>query len=87
MTAEVRERLRVWLLNGDRPQPAGAADAAELADAARAQGLAGRLDEALARAYRRARLQAAKETGLDEDAFPATCPYDWNEIVAREFSI
>lgn len=50
-------------------------------------GLKGRLDEALARAYRRARLQAAKETGLDEDAFPATCPYDWNEIVAREFSI
>src|SRR5215471_5066724 len=50
-------------------------------------GLKSRQDEALTRAYRRARLQAAKETGLDEDAFPATCPYDWNEIVAREFSI
>ena len=32
-------------------------------------------------------LAPAKETGLNEDAFPATCPYDWNEIVAREFSI
>lgn len=44
---DARERLRLWLLNGDRPQPAGAADAADLADAARAQGLAGRLDHAL----------------------------------------
>jgi Domain of unknown function DUF29 len=50
-------------------------------------GLKSRQDEALTRAYRRARLQAAKETGLDEDAFSATCPYDWNDILAREFSI
>jgi len=50
-------------------------------------GLKSRLDEALTRAYRRARLQAAKETGLDEEVFPTTCPYDWNEIAAREFSI
>lgn len=50
-------------------------------------GLKNRLDEALKRAYRRARLQAARETGLDEDAFPTTCPDDWNEIFVREFSI
>jgi len=47
MTADVRERLRFWVLSGDPPQPVGAADAADLADAARAQGLAGRLDDAL----------------------------------------
>jgi hypothetical protein len=49
-------------------------------------GLKSRLDEALARAYRRARLQAAKETGLDEEAFPDICPYSWDDIVSREFS-
>jgi uncharacterized protein DUF29 len=48
-------------------------------------GLKSRLDEALARAYRRARVQAAGETGLDEDQFPARCPYDWDAIVSREF--
>lgn len=49
-------------------------------------GLKSRLDEALARAYRRARLQAAKETGLDEETFPDICPYSWDDIVSREFS-
>src|SRR5207302_967321 len=46
-----------------------------------------RIAEAIARGYRRARVEAAKEPGLDEDVFPATCPYDWNEIIGREFSI
>lgn len=46
-----------------------------------------RIPEALARGYRKARVEAAKETGLDEDAFPASCPYDWNEMTGREFSI
>lgn len=50
-------------------------------------GLKPRVAEAVARGYRKARLEAAKETGLDEDAFPATCPYTWDEIVAREFVI
>ena len=50
-------------------------------------GLKGRLDEALARAYRRARLQAAKATSLDEETFPATCTYSWEDIVSREFSL
>jgi transposase InsO family protein len=50
MTANVRGRLRSWLLGGDPPRPAGPGDAAELAVAARAQGLAGRLDTALSSA-------------------------------------
>src|SRR5262245_12076193 len=43
--------------------------------------------EAIARGYRKARVEAAKETDLDEDVFPASCPYDWNEVMARELSI
>ena len=46
-----------------------------------------RIAEAIARGYRKARVEAAKETGLDEDVFPASCPYDWNEVMARELSI
>jgi hypothetical protein len=49
-------------------------------------GLRPRIDEATARAYRRARVEAAKETGLAEARFPATCPYAWDDIVSREFS-
>jgi predicted DNA-binding ribbon-helix-helix protein len=45
-----------------------------------------RVAEAIARAYRRARLEAAKETGLDEDIFPATCPYSFDDITRRSFS-
>lgn len=44
---EARERLRRWLIGGELPHPAAAADAVELARAARALGLAGRLDQAL----------------------------------------
>src|SRR5438309_11900360 len=47
-------------------------------------GLSSRISEATERAYRLARLEAAKETTLDEDEFPETCPYSWDEIVARE---
>jgi hypothetical protein len=50
-------------------------------------GLRPRIDEAIARAYRRARLIATKETGLEESRFPETCPYSWQDIVAREFSV
>jgi len=50
-------------------------------------GLQGRRDEALARAYRRARLLATNETGLDEATFPDTCAYSWDEIILREFSL
>ncbi len=50
-------------------------------------GLKPRLPEAIARGYRKARLDAARETGLGEDEFPATCPYDGDAIVARVFSL
>jgi len=49
-------------------------------------GLRPRTGEAIERAYRKARLQAAKETGLIEKRFPATCPYSWDDIVSREFA-
>jgi hypothetical protein len=49
-------------------------------------GLKPRIPEATERAYRKARIEAAKETGLDEDTFPQACPYTWNDIVAREFA-
>ena len=50
-------------------------------------GLAPRLPEAIAHCYRRARAEAANDVGLDENWFPAKCPYEWAEIVAREFAI
>jgi len=46
-----------------------------------------RIDEAIARAYDRARLRAVKETDLDEKTFPATCPYSWDDLVSREFPL
>jgi hypothetical protein len=46
-----------------------------------------RIAEAIARGYRKARVEAAKETGLDEHVFPASCPYDWDEIIKRELPI
>jgi Domain of unknown function DUF29 len=49
-------------------------------------GLRARLDEAIARAYRRARIEAAQETGLDGATFPATCPYTFDDIASRRFS-
>jgi hypothetical protein len=49
-------------------------------------GLKPRIGEAMARGYRRARLEAARETGLDEEHFPEQCPYSWDDIVGRDFS-
>jgi hypothetical protein len=49
-------------------------------------GLRPRIPEAMARAYRQARILAARETGLPEETFPAECPYSWDEIISREFS-
>lgn len=49
-------------------------------------GLKPRINEAIARAYRRARIEAAKETGLDEATFPATCPYSFDDITKRGFA-
>jgi len=50
-------------------------------------GLKPRIGEAIARAYRRARIEAAKETGLDIKRFPQACPYSYGDIVAREFTL
>jgi len=50
-------------------------------------GLRWRTPEAIARAYRRARLEAAKETELDKSTFPAECPYCFEDIMSREFSL
>lgn len=49
-------------------------------------GLKPRIAEATARAYRRARIEAANETGLEKDEFPQECSYAWNDCVAREFA-
>ena len=49
-------------------------------------GLKPRISEAIARAYRSARIDAAKETGLDEAEFPEACPYSFDDITKRSFS-
>jgi len=46
-----------------------------------------RIAEAMARGYRKARVEAAKETELDEHVFPTSCPYDWDEIMGRELPV
>jgi hypothetical protein len=50
-------------------------------------GLKPRIAEALARAYRKARLQAIKETNLKESRFPEACPYSFDDVVSRKFSL
>ena len=47
--------------------------------------LKSKLDETMASAYRRARIEAAKETGLAVTAFPSTCPWSYDEIIADTF--
>jgi len=60
----------------------------ELADILKdSPGLKPRFDEALARAYRRARLEASSETGLDASVFPEACPYDLWAIATREIAL
>jgi hypothetical protein len=50
-------------------------------------GLKPRIAEAIARAYRKARLEAARETGLERDAFPADCPYELADLTGRSFKL
>jgi hypothetical protein len=47
--------------------------------------LRSRMDEFVAEAYGDAVLVAAGETGLDESAFPESCPYTWEQIANPEF--
>lgn len=49
-------------------------------------GLRPRISEAIARAYRKARLEAAKETELDEGVFPDACAYGFDELMSRDFA-
>jgi hypothetical protein len=49
-------------------------------------GLKPRIADAIARAYRKARVDAAKETGLDKAIFPELCRYSFDEIVSRALS-
>jgi hypothetical protein len=46
-----------------------------------------RIEEALARAYRKARIQAARETRLEETAFPEACHYSFEDVVSRQFTL
>jgi predicted nucleic acid-binding Zn-ribbon protein len=46
-------------------------------------GLKSRLDEALVEAYEDARDEASGETGMPVNAFPATRPYEFQEIMER----
>jgi hypothetical protein len=50
-------------------------------------GLKPRIGEAIGRAYRRARIEAAKETGLEKAAFPEQCLYSWDDLVSRAFAV
>lgn len=50
-------------------------------------GLRPRIPEAVARGYRKARLEAAKETGLEKSEFPEACPYSFDDIVKRKIAV
>ena len=50
-------------------------------------GLKPRIGEALARAYRKARIEAAKETGLELEEFSEPCRATFDELMTRAFSI
>ncbi|MSP00121.1 MAG: DUF29 domain-containing protein [Acetobacteraceae bacterium] len=47
--------------------------------------LRSQLDDAMRRAYRRARLSAVQTTGFDPDTFPPTCPFTFDEAMNPEF--
>lgn len=71
------KRSRSWTLSIRN----GRLDAQQVLE--RHPGVRGRLAGAIERAYRRARIDAAGETDLDEAAFPAECPYDVEAIMTR----
>jgi len=48
-------------------------------------GLKPRLADAMTRAYRRARIEAARETGLATDRFASDCSYGWDDVRGRSF--
>ena len=75
------KRWRSWVLSIE-------AQRLELEDVlADNPGLKPRIGEAITRAYRKARVEAAKETGLDKATFPETCSYSLDDIVSRTFTV
>jgi hypothetical protein len=73
-------RSRSWVLSIEEQR-------LEIADVlADNPGLKPRIGEAMARAYRRARIEAARETGLELAAFPEACPYSFDDVTSRAFS-
>jgi hypothetical protein len=50
-------------------------------------GLKSRIGEALVRAFRRARLEAAAETDLKPSLFPPELPYTQDEMMERDFPL
>jgi hypothetical protein len=46
-------------------------------------GLKPHIEEAVAEAYRDARVEAGAETGLDDKVFSKSCPYSWDDIMER----
>ena len=74
-----KRRTRSWVLSIE-------AQRIELEDVLEGNpGLKPRIPEAIGKAYRRARVEAAQETGLEKKRFPEQCPYSWEDIVRREF--
>lgn len=49
--------------------------------------LKNRIDEAVAKAYRRARIEAAQETELPLSTFPETNPYSLDDVMERAFDL
>ncbi len=50
-------------------------------------GLKSRVNEALERAFRDARLEAASETGLKPAIFPPDLPYTLDDMMTRDFPL
>ena len=71
------KRSRSWTLSIRN----GRLDAERVLD--RSKGVRPRVPAAVAEAYRRARIDAAGETDLDESVFPEICPYSYDEIMTR----
>ncbi|MER2266362.1 DUF29 domain-containing protein [Methylobacterium oxalidis] len=81
MDHQPERRTRSWAISI-------AAQRAEAADVlADNPGLKRRLDEIVVRAYRGARLEAARETSLPLARFPEACPYTRDEMLTRPFDI
>ncbi|MDT8278857.1 DUF29 domain-containing protein [Roseomonas mucosa] len=47
--------------------------------------LRGVIEASIDTAYRRARRDAALETGLSENTFPAVCPWSFSQMMAEDF--